>query len=112
MKPRPILAATALVVFGYVAITTQSAAVFRISLFVMANAFMCHVMGNIDWDIFCNVVFVAVSLLTSRKRRRLAPIIGIATATWLVNNYIVKSAVVHAVIQGLGAYTLITWNCD
>lgn len=112
---KPILAATAVVIFGYVAIMTQEVHIRRIALITIINAFFCHVFGNafIKWDLFCNTILIVFTICTCTAvvKQKLSKIIGIAALVWFVNHYILDSVIVHAIfVQGMGALALCTWK--
>jgi hypothetical protein len=112
---KPILAATAVVTFGYVAIMTQEVYIRRIAVMTILNAFFCHVFGNefIKWDLFCNTIVIVFALCTCAviEKQKLSSIITTTTLLWVLNHYVLDSAIIHAIfVQGMGALALCTWK--
>lgn len=109
MQPKTVLAATAALFFGYVAIVTRNPTVRRISALVIANAILCHVYGKtfIEWDVFCNVAIVVVVLALAPCKHVLLPKVLSVATVWLFNHFVFDSVIVHAcLVQGTGAMLL------
>jgi hypothetical protein len=108
---KPVLAATAACVFGYVALVTKDTPTRAIASAIVANAILCHVFGCVKWDVACNAAFAVGVLATSTTPCRLVCIALPAALAWGANDVWIDSCAVHAFcVQGMGAYLLLNWR--
>ena len=113
MDRKPILAFTAVVIFGYILVVTQEIHVRRVALLIITNALLCHLYGKecVDWDIFCNVVLLVMVLCTTTNKSKMAALVGIGSIAWMLNNFVIDCALLHALlVQGMGALALLEWK--
>ena len=104
---KPLLALTALVVFGYVAIITQEVCIRNMSFIIIVNAFFCHVGGFILWDVFCNAILIVLTLYSASNRQTILSIIVVGVVAWLLNHFFINDCLLHAIlVQGGGALAL------
>jgi 4-amino-4-deoxy-L-arabinose transferase-like glycosyltransferase len=107
MRPKKILAITAVILYGLVLQMTTSEFVRRAAAVVILNALLCHVGGCIEWDIVCNAVLVALVTASSRWRHH-RKACAASCALWMMNHYLVDSALVHVLgVQAVGAVCLL-----
>ena len=108
-SPKPILAVTALCIFGVVACLTKKQSIRTVAQVVMLNAALCHIKGYLNWDVYCNFALATCFLLTDERVRKEAlplclPLLGV----FLANHFVFDSFLVHAVVvQGTGGYMLL-----
>lgn len=87
------------------------------ALLVILNAYLCHACGGcfVEWDVFCNIMLSVITLSTgSDPQRFLRRMSVIGSLIWVINNYHIRSPLIHALfVQGAGAMVLHWWRpCD
>lgn len=105
---KPLLAVSALLVFGRVVAIASDPRVRAIASFVMFNALLCHVMGCVEWDVACNAGMAAFLAATVCNKSELLLLGLVGMGAWWANHHVSDSAFVHAIcVQGLGATALL-----
>lgn len=111
-KLKPCLALSATILFGSIFYRAGLRNEIRmVSVIVIVNAILCHIIGCVQWDIACNAALVVLVLLTSRHPDHVLRAVAVAGTIWWANHMWIDSSLLHMLcVQGVGAYILSNWG--